>query len=614
MQYRTQAIILSLLAFALYAQTLRYEYVLDDKMFITDHKAVQSGVKGIPELLTKHSMYSSATNINQGRYRPLTFISFALEQEIAPNQAWLGHLVNCLLYALTAPLLLAVLRQMLVEYHPLLPVLTTLFFVLHPIHTEVVANIKSRDLLLSLIFCLLALRELLLYHRAAESASYVESPTQSESRNSLLRLLRGSLWMALALLSQEGAITFVAVLPLTIYWFTRARWRTLVGSCVPFFLAAGLVLALRAVVVGTTDDSWMAYITNYLYVHATPMDALATKTAIMGRYLVQAIFPVVMAADYGYKHLEVISWAHWQPIASVLVHGVIVIWAFVAVRQRHIVAYCVLFYCATMSIASNYFIYYGMAMSDRLLYAPSAAVMITLGWGLLEIFRLNTPPFTHKVPSGLIAVICVIGALYAVRTLLRNPDWQSDYTLNKAGVRDTPRCLAVQAEFGRLSIALAEATTDPLARTQYMREGYNALHTVISMDTMAVSAAYASLGHYFRRLDKRFDSAVYYYDKALRLDTLSAIRFNAITVRADSALTFQHYDRARELYLATESMGFQPEAVAAKIGITYFMQERYHEALPYFERSLQYNPNYGYAAQLLNETKRKLQGTHQVTK
>ena len=83
--------------------------------------------------------------------------------------------------------------------------MAAVLFVAHPIHTEVVANIKSRDEISSMFFLLLSL---LFIH------NYLSS-------NKILMLIVALGCFFLALLSKESAIVYVALAPLFIYFFTE---------------------------------------------------------------------------------------------------------------------------------------------------------------------------------------------------------------------------------------------------------------------------------------------------------------------------------------------------------------------------------------------------------
>ncbi|MCK5169715.1 MAG: hypothetical protein KAQ75_07545, partial [Bacteroidales bacterium] len=75
---------------------------------------------------------------------------------------FVSHFLNVLLYALTALILFILLERLFSNYKPdkwylSIPFVASLLFLAHPIHTEVVANIKGRDEILSLLGALLAM-------------------------------------------------------------------------------------------------------------------------------------------------------------------------------------------------------------------------------------------------------------------------------------------------------------------------------------------------------------------------------------------------------------------------------------------------------------------------
>ena len=73
-----------------------------------------------------------------------------------------GHLTNAVMYALTSVVLFLVLIRLFPPdqkryWFFSLPFIATLLWTAHPLHTEVVANIKGRDEIMSLLFALASL-------------------------------------------------------------------------------------------------------------------------------------------------------------------------------------------------------------------------------------------------------------------------------------------------------------------------------------------------------------------------------------------------------------------------------------------------------------------------
>jgi hypothetical protein len=143
---------LALAAFLLYAGTLRHGYVLDDYSLIKENTVTTQGIHALPRIF--RTAYRDG-NFNDGVYRPLSKAMFAVEWELAPDKPALGHFINVLIYSLTGTLLFFTLTRYL-PGNLLVPFLTTALFLAHPIHTEVVANIKGRDELMCFFFLLIA--------------------------------------------------------------------------------------------------------------------------------------------------------------------------------------------------------------------------------------------------------------------------------------------------------------------------------------------------------------------------------------------------------------------------------------------------------------------------
>ena len=159
-------LILFVFAFVLYGNTIFHDYALDDCLMITDNHYTQSGIKGIKDILLFDTCKGYGDNMlnstTGGRYRPLSLVTFALEKEFFGKNSHVEHFNNILLYAITGIFIFVVLSKLLKKLpRPNLflsvPFITALLFLAHPLHTEVVANIKSRDEILALLFSLITL-------------------------------------------------------------------------------------------------------------------------------------------------------------------------------------------------------------------------------------------------------------------------------------------------------------------------------------------------------------------------------------------------------------------------------------------------------------------------
>jgi protein O-mannosyl-transferase len=204
----TSSILIFVLAFVLYANTLTHGFVLDDSIVITDNMFTTQGASGIPGILSKDTFFGffkvegKEALVSGGRYRPMTLVLFALVYEIFEANPFVFHLLTVLLFGLTCVLLyhtlLLLLKDRGSDYATLVALLATLLFTAHPIHTEVVANIKGCDEIVTLL--------------ASLGALYLTVRAVDTGRSSYGIL--AAIVFFMACLSKENAATFVAVVPL----------------------------------------------------------------------------------------------------------------------------------------------------------------------------------------------------------------------------------------------------------------------------------------------------------------------------------------------------------------------------------------------------------------
>lgn len=197
--------LIGLVGLLLYLPTLHHDFAWDDALVWTENPVTQQGVDGLAEIWTTPSYIPQRTI-----YRPVPQTIFAVLHEAAPGDPLPGHLLNILLYALVVVLVVRLFMcWMPGRAGPV--VLAGLLFAVHPIHVEVVANIKSMDELLAAGF---GLGAALLVHPGRQVG--------------LVRVVLAGLLFALALLSKLSAVTLLPVLGLLWAVHHRASIRPLI--------------------------------------------------------------------------------------------------------------------------------------------------------------------------------------------------------------------------------------------------------------------------------------------------------------------------------------------------------------------------------------------------
>src|ERR1035441_2122688 len=148
-------LIIAVFAFLLYAQSISFVYTLDDGSVIKSNTITTKGIAGIPTIF-KHSYWFGINDTRVAEYRPVSLAMFAMEWQFFPDNPHIGHFVNVLFYAFTCWLLFIILCMLFEKKNLLIPFVCTLLYTAHPIHTEVVDSIKSRDEIMCFLLMLSA--------------------------------------------------------------------------------------------------------------------------------------------------------------------------------------------------------------------------------------------------------------------------------------------------------------------------------------------------------------------------------------------------------------------------------------------------------------------------
>ena len=290
---RILGLLVAILGFVLYSNTFNHGYVLDDNGLIVENTQTKQGIKKIPEIFK--SSYRFGMNIaDYSLYRPLSKAMFAAEWELSPNNPSIHHWVNVLLYSLLCYLIFITLSKLL-QGDLFIPFVTSLLFAAHPLHTEVVANIKSRDEIVCLLLVITAC--FFLYN-------YV-------TRNSTKALLVGVLAYFIALFSKESAITFLAVVPLIYYFFTNAAKQKYILTIIGMGLATVVFLIIRRNVLGNTE-SLIPIEDNSLVAIKNIIVQRANAIYIFGHYLLLMIYPVNLIVEGSYNHFKEVVLTSWK--------------------------------------------------------------------------------------------------------------------------------------------------------------------------------------------------------------------------------------------------------------------------------------------------------------
>lgn len=420
------------LAFVLYANTIGHGYVWDDSIVITENTRVQRGLVGIPDLFVKHHSDYKADKYG---YRPITLSSFALEYSLFKNKPAVSHFMNVLYFALLCLVIFNVLLKLMGRDKRLFVFLTTLVFALHPLHCEVVANIKSRDEIFALLFGMLALGSLV---------DYLQN-------TGIVKLVRVGVFFLLAFLSKENSIVFIPILLLAAMFHAQGfrlkkQWGLLAGLALLLGLSFGVyTYATTAPTLAKASDGAGIYHENGLLGNSffyTDLfsQKLANAFTLLLLYLKNFFYPLRQLYFYGYNQIPVSDWSSTTPLLSVLLYLGLAIVAVFSFKKNHWFAFGLLFYLVGISVYLHLFRTLADTMADRFLFIPSLGLCIVTVSGVMlfarglselslqKFFALKNPlsGTENNLVRWLFLLFCFVLSL---KTISRNRVWKDTFTL-----------------------------------------------------------------------------------------------------------------------------------------------------------------------------------------
>ncbi|MCX6294971.1 MAG: tetratricopeptide repeat protein [Bacteroidetes bacterium] len=421
------SLVIALFAFLIYSNTLKHQFVLDDFSVIKENQLTKGGTASLKEIFS--SSYRTGYGNNENNlYRPLTKAMFAIEWQLSPNNPHFHHLINVLMYAFVCVLLFIVLlRYTKINIYILF--IIAMLFAAHPIHTEVVANIKSRDEISSMLFLLLSLLSISHY-----------------LMNKKMLLLVSSLFcFFLALLSKESAIVYIALAPLFIYFFTETSFKKNLQITGSLAFVGFLYILLHIKIIGSIGIKNIPVIDNSLLYTSDFIQQKATAILIMGKYFLLLLFPQPLSCDYSFNTIPIVSsFANLGFLLALLFHVFLLYFAIKNIKEKHLLSFCILFYLGSMVLASNILMLIGTHLAERLLFFPSIAYCLASVYLVCKLLKIDITEASYKVKSlfnmnsSLLMVIGIVLILFSIKTYSRNKDWKSDTTLFGHDLKTVP--------------------------------------------------------------------------------------------------------------------------------------------------------------------------------
>jgi len=548
-------------SFLLYTNTLTHGFVLDDIHVIVTNKYVQMGIKGLPGIWTRPTWYAD------GGYRPLPATLFAINQAAFGTRALAGHIEISVLYALSVSLLFLLLNRLLQERHAHLALVAALLFAAHPIHTEVVANVKSMDEALCFLNCI-GMMLLVLKFIDARKWQYLAAALACFS---------------LALLSKETAISFIAIVPLMLFFFTSLEKRRIIRLVLPFSILGFAYLLLSYLAIGSIKGyAADSIINNSLLAIHSPMQRLGTAIFILLKYLGLLIIPYPLVHDRSYNQIAAMTISDVGFWAAFIINIVLLGMGLLFAKKKSIGSFGILYFYITIALVSNIFFLIGATMAERFIFIPSLGFCLAAASAIemmVRKFRWN-----GKIHALIVAGVLV---LYSGMTISRNADWRDNLTLFSRDIVHSPNSASLNASLGNMLIITAQNSSDANERAQMLLQAKQVLLRAIAIYP-AYFYALGNLALAYEFLGDE-DSALIAFKRSIALNANDGV---ALVNVGDVYFQKKEYDSALVYYEKLVALDADNADARFRLANTLTMTGRYDAAIGNFEAVMKGNPQY----------------------
>jgi protein O-mannosyl-transferase len=538
-------LILAAASLALYGNTLRNGFVIDDNPQLQQNPLISS-YRFIPKLFSSN-VWEFVGKGAGNYYRPLPMVFHMGERYLFGFQnPWQWHLVAVLLH-ITAVFGAYLLIRALADQR--LALWAALLFAFHPIHVEAVAWISALPELLSALTLFVAMR---LYHTARTGV-----------RPALNHRIAVGVFFA-GLFCKETALVFPALLLAYEFFYRRESIRAIClgwRRYLPYLCALGIYVAVRVKVLGAFAP-WSSQFTR--------RQALFSAPALLSKYILKVLLPTKLNFDYDFTVQSALDWKFAGSIALMVALVALMFWLR---KTRPIVAFAMSWFFITISPVLDITHVSKIVFAERYLYIPSLGFCVLGGWLWLHWKEAMSQPMARAIAYPAMAIAVVF---YSVQIVRRIPDWNSDISLYAKGAELFPQSAKAQAnlgtayyEAGQPDLAIA-----PLDRALSLDPGSYQAHLYTALVLSALGDNQQASEH---------------LQLAEKLNTEGSPEWGLV---GEAYANLKQWDRAIECYRKELEVEPQNSVVYTMLGEALQGSGRTQESIAAFRQAIQLQPGF----------------------
>lgn len=523
---------LVIITFVVFANSLANQYALDDEYYTASGNTqtpelIRKGFRGIPALM-KNRTFQNYDGTGYS-YRPLVAVSFAIEYQFFGQSPLVSHFISVSLYALTLVVLFALLRKWFVTQGNWFSFFICLIFLVHPLHTEVVDNIKCRDELLSMLGAIASLYFAWRHYETGKWKYLIFYP----------------LCFWIGILSKHTILLYYVLFPMAFWFFSNANWKRILLYLVPLFATTLFtVLILKSIPEG--QRHYLMQENPFVDGHYGFIHKFGTAMYVLGRYLYLQFIPYPLVYYYGYRYIPIVGLGNAIALISLVVHLGLGILGLIGLRKKTIWGFGILFYLGCMVPYSNLLQPAPGLMAERFAYDASLGFCIVLVWAVFHFFKTNPVSFSWTENKVLRNVIVLIALAFAVRTVIRNTAWENKFTLYDNDMAYLGESAKANMLYAQLHSAETMGNKNLNDDERMQRYNDTKAHFKKALSIFpGYATAWSNLGSNYYFL-KQYDSAQYCFYRSLKLDTGNAKTYMSLGMNYAGKAVF---DSANQSFL-----------------------------------------------------------------
>lgn len=431
-------------SFILYSNSIPNGYSFDDEL-ITDNFNQEKTIS---------DFFSSFSFVNKGKdisfaYRPVVLSSFVIENYFVKNNPHISHFINVLLYALISVLIFYFLSLLFPDINKFIFLLAVIIFIIHPLHTEPVNNIKSRDELLVGLFGFLSLIQYLKFLKTKR----------------IIHVLLLILFVLLGIFSKLSILVYLAFIPI-IYLFVNKKVKLKDIILIFFVLIFSYVFFKLTKKVLLNHDNLVRnyeYYENPLY-YLSFIKRIPAGFSVALYYFALLLNPFTLSFYYGFDVIPINDWGNILPYLGILLFVGLIYLFFKLLRKNPLISFGIAILIINGFAVSNIFMPLPGIVAERFFFIGILGYAIILSFIIFKIIKqINWIKIEeNKIYFKPIAIFVLFILLvpFTYKTYSRNLDWDSTETLFKADILHLKNSAKANEAIGSIYLERFRTTND----------------------------------------------------------------------------------------------------------------------------------------------------------